>query len=188
MSGPKKRSGRRRGKPRRETPKYERDLQRLAEQYMADHPGPGVGLQDVAEWMISHGLWEQKKSNAVRELMRHLQQALRNASILDENGDPVRKYHAIPGEKKQACLWSTMEEISPDNMRASLQARSGGAFGIVKQIDRDKNYFNKNHNPGDPIQMSFNYDARLEDDKHSDEYVDQPPPDEPDEPTTDSQL
>lgn len=171
----------------RQSSKYERDLQKLAEQFMAEHPdGPGVGLQDVAEWMLASGHWEQRKSNAVRELMRHLQQALRVASIPDENGDPVRKYHSIPGEKTQGRLWAAIDVISPDNMRASLQARSGGAFGGVKQIDRDKNYFNKNHNQSDPILMSFNYDARLEDEKHSDEYVDEPPPHDPDEPTAES--
>jgi hypothetical protein len=128
--------------------------------------------------MIRTGQWEQQEESAVKELMRHLQGALRAASFTDENGERVRKFHAIPTGENQGRLWDLMERISRDDMHASLQSRSGGAYGIIKQINRDQNYFNKHHNPGDKIQLSFNYDQRLEDEKHSSEYVDEPPPEE----------
>ena len=71
-----------------------------------------------------------------------------------------------------------MDQMSNENMGHFLQDRSTGAFGVVKQICRDHDYFNKNYNTGEPIQLSFDYDARLDDAKHSEEYVDQPPPED----------
>jgi hypothetical protein len=153
----------------------------LTDQFIKAHPGRPVTLQELAEWMIRTGQWEQQRQNAVRELMRHLQRALRSATILDENNEPVRKYHSFFVGGTQARLWALMKDMSNENMKGSLQARSTGAFGIVKQIHRDQNYFNGHYNTGDPIQLSFNYDQRLEDQKHSDEYVDQPPPGDPED-------
>lgn len=167
--------GRKKG-PRPPT-QYEHDLQQAARLYKESHPGP-FSLIDVAQWMIDTGRWERQRGSAIRELMKHLQQALRGVTFKDEDGKPVRVYHAVPTGEGQGRLWAEMPEMSNEQFKASLQARNSGAFGVVKQIHRDQNYFNKHHNSGDPIQLSFNYDARLEDEKHSAEYVDQPPPDD----------
>lgn len=167
----------RRGKQPRQPSQYEHDLQEATKLYKELHPGP-FSLIDVAQWMILTGRWSRQRGSAVKELMRHVQQALRGVTLKDENNEPVRVYHAIPTGDGQERLWAEMPEMSNEQFKATLQARNSGAFGIVKQIHRDQNYFNKNHNPGDPIQLSFNYDARLEDAKHSPEYIDQPPPDD----------
>jgi hypothetical protein len=110
--------------------------------------------------------------------MRKLRRALQLAKMEDDDG--VRKYHAIIGLEEQKRLWAEMYELNPEEMRGSLQSRSSGTYGRVKQIDRDKNYFDKNVNPGDPIEISFNYDQRLADDKHSTEYEDRPPDEDAD--------
>lgn len=153
----------------------DRDLQRLAEEYRANNPGKAMELLSLAEWMIDTGRWVHRRASAVAELLRQLRHALQIAKMEDEEFGRVRIYHAFKGGETQGRLWAHIDDMIREDMRESLQARSTGAFGIVKQIDRDKGYYNAKINPGDPIDISFNYDERLEHEKHSAEYEDRPP-------------
>ena len=74
-----------------------------------------------------------------------------------------------------------MEDIAPAPMRASLNARSKGCGEDVLQIERDRRYFNKHHNPGDPIEMDYNFNTAVEEHFMPTEYPDAPPEDQSDE-------
>ncbi|MFL5328704.1 MAG: hypothetical protein ACJ8C4_07295 [Gemmataceae bacterium] len=167
----------RRGKPKipRQPSNYDRDLQKLTDLYRSEYPDKPFSLVDLANWMIDTGKWEQVESNAVKELMRHLQRALRKVEITDGD-EKGRYYHAFIAGETQLRLWGTIDNITPEDMRSSLQSRVNGSFCGVRKIDQDRRLFNKRRKPAGPIQLTFNFDARLEDETHSSEYVDQPPP------------
>ena len=83
---------------------------------------------------------------------------------------------------KQLTLWPKMEDMTPEKMRLSLQVRKTGSLQDVLQIERDKRYFNKHHNPGDPIEMDYNMNPDVEEHFLPDEYPEEPPADDqPDE-------
>jgi hypothetical protein len=42
-------------------------------------------------------------------------------------------------------------------------------------LDRDVNYYNRHHNPGDPIEICFNFTPDLAEGQQSGEYNDSPP-------------
>jgi len=78
---------------------------------------------------------------------------------------------------KQYRFWFRMEDGTPEKMRLSAMSRRNGSLMDVMQIVRDVNYFNKNHNPGDPIQLDFNYNKDIVERNMPPEYPDSPPGD-----------
>ncbi len=46
----------------------------------------------------------------------------------------------------------------------------------ILQLDRDITYFNKHYNPGDPIQMDFDYNPDVAERHLPTEYPDEPEP------------
>jgi hypothetical protein len=63
----------------------------------------------------------------------------------------------------------------PDTLSAPLQQRRNGVLADVPQAERDLRYYNRNHNPGEPIQMTWNFDADVQDRDQPSEYDDTPP-------------
>jgi hypothetical protein len=66
-------------------------------------------------------------------------------------------------------------------MRASLNSRSKGCGEDILQIERDRRFYNKKYNPGDPIEMDYNFNTAVEEHFMPTEYPDKPPDDQPDE-------
>ena len=110
----------------------------------------------------------------MRTNSRDLGRALSKEYIEDENGEPVRRRHSYTTET-QLTLWKVIDDLTPDEMRVSYQITRRRVGGEVFQKQRGIDYYNKNINPGDPIETSWNYDADIEDRKMPDEYPDQPP-------------
>jgi hypothetical protein len=87
--------------------------------------------------------------------------------------------HAFKEPGQQHTLWVKIEEATPHQMHVSAQARRKGVLMDVLQIDRDLGYFNNHHNPGDPIQMSWDFNADVDEQHMPTEYPDAPPDDQP---------
>lgn len=82
---------------------------------------------------------------------------------------------------KQLTLWPKMEDMTPDKMRLSPQVRKSGNVQDALQIERDKRYFNKHYNPGDPIETDFNINLDIEEHVMPTDYPETPPPSEDDQ-------
>jgi hypothetical protein len=78
---------------------------------------------------------------------------------------------------KQLMFWFKMENATPEDMRLSAQARRRGTRADVFQIVRDVKYYNSHYNPGDPIQLDFNFNKDIEEQQFPTEYPDAPPAD-----------
>lgn len=106
--------------------------------------------------------------------------AAREDYIEDDNGEPVRRRHAyktMTGNGQQT-LWVNIEDATPQVMRLCVSLRRRGIQNDVNQLSRDVTHYNKKHNPGNPIQPSFNFTEDVEERGEPTEYVDQPPGDE----------
>jgi hypothetical protein len=64
-------------------------------------------------------------------------------------------------------------------MRLSTQQRRKGILGDCLQLNRDAKHYNKNFNPGDPLQPSFNFEPDIVEKDQPAEYDDTPPTDNP---------
>ena len=170
--------------PERKKPRplslYNRQILKYVDEYESEHGvGSAEDLNVVAEWAFQKGDWEPRRRSPAKELARDLARASRQDYIKDEQGEPVRRRHSYPvmrGEI-QLTFWMKIENATPEKMRISLQGRRNGALMDVLQADRDRRYYNKHYNPGDPIQLSWNFDLDVDERQYPADYPEEPPQD-----------
>ena len=134
-------------------------------------------LHYVAAWAYRKGLFDPQPHDVIKQFAKELARACRQDFIEDENGEPVRQRHSVKVDQggKQLVFWFKMEDASRENMRLSAQARRRGTLADVLQIVRDVAWYNKKYNPGDPLQLDFNYNKDIEERQQPTEYPDAPP-------------
>jgi hypothetical protein len=62
-------------------------------------------------------------------------------------------------------------------MHVSLSARRGGSSQDILQIERDRRFFNKHYNPGDPIELDYDMNRDVEEHFMPKDYPEAPPED-----------
>jgi hypothetical protein len=171
-------------KRRKVSNKYARDLEALIAEYIAETGDQAWTTKKVAEWVYASGRWKQERKNAVSQLARDLSGAARNATMTDEHGNKVRKYHAFQLAPEQPTWWAEMESITRDQMDESkTMRREKFAAGCVK-LHTDLDYCNRHHNPGDPLVFDPDFSKDIADKQQSSEYNDSAPAEEDDKPPT----
>src|SRR5262245_23336122 len=173
------------GKPKKphQLPNYTRSLLAIVDEYNADENDKEPDLYQVAKWAHAKGLMDLPEVDPHRVMARNLARACRQDYVIDENGEPVRKRHAVREESGdiQRTLWPNMEDIVQATMRASLNSRRKGFAEDVLQIERDRRSFNKNYNPIDPIEIDYNFNKDVEEHFMPTDYPDEPPADHSDD-------
>jgi hypothetical protein len=133
--------------------KFDRDIEKMIADYIAATGDNDWNRLKVAAWAIANGKWEQHKASAVRELARVISRVAGKSTFVDEDGNTVRKYHAWRLGHDQPTLWSSIDTITVENMKFSINSRRDKLVnGAVKAII-DAEHFNKHYNPGDPIHI-----------------------------------
>jgi hypothetical protein len=173
----------RKKKPRVAT-SYNRRLLELIDRYIKESGEDNPDYHYVAAWAHRKGLLAPRQRDVVRQIAQDLARASNQDYITNEKGEPVRhrlSYKETRGDK-QLRFWFKMEGGTPEKMRLNASDRRNGAVMDVLQIVRDLNYFNENYNPGDPIQMDFDFTKDIADHEQPTEYEDSPPEEDPDKP------
>jgi hypothetical protein len=167
-------------------PKKPRKLSQLNRQYLAilDQYKQETGIAapnpyDAVVWAEAKGLMDKPRVDVFRVMARMMVRACRQDYVIDENGEPVRRRHALKMKvgDAQKTLWPNMEDMSPVEIRVSLTSRRKGSGQDILQIERDRRYYNKNYNPGDPIEMDYDYNKDVEEHFMPTDYPDAPPDD-----------
>ena len=159
---------------------YTRQLLQIVDKYSEQTGEKEPDLTDAARWAHAEGLLDTPPIDVIRVMARALARACRQDYIVDENGEPVRRRHAVREKQgdRQMTLWPKIEDITPQKMRRSLQVRKQGAVQDALQIERDRRYFNTHYNPGDPIPMDYNLNPDIEEHFLPNEYPEEPPEDD----------
>jgi hypothetical protein len=71
-----------------------------------------------------------------------------------------------------------MEDMVPAEIRRSLTSRRTGTGQDILQIERDRRFYNKHYNPGDPIELDYNFNTDVEEHFLPTDYPDAPPPED----------
>ena len=79
-----------------------------------------------------------------------------------------------PVAARRSTLWPNMENMAPAKFRLSLTSRRNGTVQDALQIERDRRYFNRHYNPGDPIDMEWNITPDIEEHFMPAEYPEEP--------------
>ena len=166
-------------KLRKSSPTHRR-LRELMDEYAEIKNATTVNLCDVAEWALSTLRFIPPKADARKKLVQDLSAAAREDYIEDDNGEPVRRRHAYKTTtgNGQQTLWINIEDATPQVMKLCVSLRRRGIQNDVNQLSRDVAHHNKKHNPGDPIQPSFDFTEDVEETSESTEYIDAPPEDD----------
>jgi hypothetical protein len=156
---------------------YDRQMLNIIDKYIDETGTTDVDHTAVVTWAMSKGHIDIPEADVVRNLVRAMSRASRSEYLRNENGEPVRRRHSyrINQGEQQLTLWVKMEDIVPEKMRLSIQQRRKGIAADVAQADRDVKFYNKNHNPGDPIEPDWDFNKDLAERAQSSEYDDSPP-------------
>ena len=167
-------------KPKRTQSTYNRQILAMIDQYKAETGTQDWQMIDAARWARGKGLWEAPPYDPAKHLARDMQRAARQEYLQDENGEAVRRKHPfrIPVGDRYQTLWFNIEDTTPEKVKLSAQQRRKGIGADVFQAERDLRYYNKNHNPGEPIQMSWNFDHDVAERDQPSDYDDTPPSDD----------
>lgn len=162
---------------------YTKQLLAIVDKYTAATGDTEPDLRTVARWAHAQGLMDTPPVDVIRLMARALARACRQDFIVDENGEPVRRRHAIRESRgdQQLTLWPKMETMTPEKFRVSLTSRRNATVQDALQIERDKRYFNNHYNPGDPIEMDYNLNPDVEEYFLPSEYPDTPPEEDQDD-------
>ena len=139
--------------------------------YREIHGNDPVDNRTVMAWAINNDKWQVDRSDSYSLAAYDLGEALRSEHHLDPQGRKVRTNHSMRERLKKGAshhstyLWQTMPEANRTFMVTSLQQRRKNAVGDVTQISKDMESYNDNYNKEALIQMDFNFNLDLAEQK-----------------------
>ena len=168
-----------RKKPRPQS-NYNLQVLSVIDRYIEETGNKNPEYHTVAAWAHRLVLLQPPPYNPVKQIARMLARASRDDYITDENGEPVRRRLNYREERddQQLTFWFKMEDATPEKMRLSAQRRRNGTLMDILQLDRDISYFNKHHNPGEPLLFDANFTPDIEERHQPPEYPEGPPSDD----------
>jgi len=150
---------------------YTEQLQKIVRSYLdASQPWPATTKQ-IAAWAIRQGKWQPQPSALVNQCADQLARAMREEHFTDAHGRTIRVKHVARIERggEQIALWADIRSASRSHMQIALQQRRQQIVGDCRQLKNDCDFYNENRNPGDPIQIVFDFTIDLEELEQSDD-------------------
>jgi hypothetical protein len=147
---------------------YTQHLQEFIRQFREEVGDRPVTVREVAAWAIHHHLWQPPMRSAVDQLAKELSRAARCDYFTDPSGRRVRRMHArkmdvqLPsGEWIQETFWDDITTALPEHLHKAFQQRRRIILSDCHQLKTDVDSYNENWNPGNPIQMSWDFEDDL---------------------------
>ena len=143
---------------------YAQRMQDLVRRFQEAHDGVTFQAKDVAAWAIRERLWEANPSAVLSRCAEEISRAMREEYIVDAKGRHVRVKHAVDfmRDGKQLTLWADMRTASRKHMDLAFRQCRQQILGDCRQLKNDMDSYNETLNPGDPIQLVFDFGLDLE--------------------------
>ena len=134
-------------------------LQRYTHQYMQEHGVDEVDLDAVADWIINNEMYKRQPPTMHQQCKGELARALRSERFSDEDGNEIRRMHAvrIKKDQEQLVIWADIKTAKPGHMRTSLQQRRQAIKYDCYQHSTDTEWYNGNNQFGATLPL-FDYD------------------------------
>lgn len=157
-----------------------RELQKLAHEYMHDNDLDEIDLDEVADWLISTRQYQRQPISLHQQCKMDLARALKEERFTDENGNEIRRNHAvrIKDGPRQLVFWADIKTAKPRHMRLSLQQRRLAILADCYRHSLDTEWYNE-HNIHEAEIPLFDYDFNkdLEEKKLPTDYPEENPED-----------
>ena len=128
--------------------------------------------RDIASWALRNGFYEPKKRDLIEEAAREIGDALRQELFTTSDGKHVRRWHAVRldmEDGEQQYLWLDIDKAPSDLMKKSFQNRREQILGDCKQLNTDKNYYNKKNDV--EIQICFDFEEDIAESEQPTIYI-----------------
>ena len=115
---------------------YNEQMQRLANQYLAETGMTEVTARALAAWAINNNLWVPPRSALIKQCADEFSRAMREEYITDPQGRRVRLKHmaVMDRDGEQIPLWADMRTATREHMEVAFQQRRRGIVGDCKQL------------------------------------------------------
>lgn len=144
-------------------------LQEIAARYERETGASEYTTREVIEYAFAKGWWKPQPSDVIAIGAKALSDALRLLYFTDPQGRRARAKHAAPRGtgKNQMLLWADMRKksTSREHMELAFQTRRMQIVADAVQLDTDKESYNENYNPGEPLQLEFDLRPDVEEAK-----------------------
>ena len=104
---------------------YTEQLQRIANEYLADGHSVMASAHDMAIWAVETQRWEPQRAALINQCAEELSRAMREEYSTDPRGRKVRAKHVARRDRdgKQMSLWADMRFAPRDHMETAFQQR-----------------------------------------------------------------
>lgn len=153
-------------------------LTQLCEQYAQEFSVDVLDLDEVADWAIANGLWDENPTTPKQRCKREIARALRRAHHTDPQNRDVRTWHAALVEDNDGQMrweWGDMRVIEPSFMRVSQQYGRRQILDHCRQHSLVTDSYNDNNAWAaflQPTDYDFNLD--LEEEQFPEDYPEEP--------------
>ncbi|MFH1220009.1 MAG: hypothetical protein V1694_06105 [Candidatus Eisenbacteria bacterium] len=136
-----------------------KQMQEIANRFIESNGGRAASAHEIAKWAIDKGFWKPHPSSALNQCATEISEALRQEYILDPQGRTVRAKHAarILCDGEQQVLWADIRSADRPHMEIAFKQRRKQVAADCCQLKRDVDSYNENNNPGEPIQIPFDF-------------------------------
>lgn len=145
---------------------YTEQLQRIANDYRASgQPWPATKLE-IARWAMNNNRWQPQPALLLKMCADEIASAMSEEFITDPQGRRVRAKHVakMPGpDGEQTYLWDDIRTMSREHMEVSAKTERQQIANWCYRLKVDVDSFNENRNPGQPIQILFNFEPDMAD-------------------------
>ena len=151
---------------------YYKEMQKLADRYLADTGKDVATTKEFAVWAIQSGNWDPPRDLILHACQEDFAKALREQYIEDDHGKPVRAKHSARVKKdgEQLYLWADIRRAPRGHMEIAFQQRRQQIVGDCRQLKRDVDYYNSRPGEAEPIQLVFDFTEDVEEGEYSSEF------------------
>lgn len=151
---------------------YYEALQDYADEYLAETGRLAATTRQFAAWAIQTGRWEPPANLLMKKCQEDFANALREQYIKDDRGRPVRAKHVARVVKhgEQQFFWADIRNAPRKHIESSFRLRRQQIVGDCRQLNRDREYWNKMHPEEKPIQLCFDFNDDVEEGEFSEDY------------------
>lgn len=142
---------------------YTRLIQDLVAKYReAGQPWPAA-KRTIADWAVRTRAWQPQPSKLIDQCADEIARAMREEYFTDPQGRRVRAKHAskFVQDGQQATLWGDIRSEDRRFFAVAFQQRRQQILGECQQLKTDVDSFNENRNPGEAIQIVFDFTVDL---------------------------
>jgi len=135
----------------------------IVDKFQEKNPGPFTAKQ-AAAFGLSTGMYKPHAGKLLSMVAEEISRAMREQYIKDPQNRTVRAKHVarLVVEGEQKSLWDSIDTAEPWFMQVALKQRRQQIVGDCKQLKIDTDSYNENWNTSEPIQMSLNFTADVE--------------------------